>query len=161
MTRGKEDHLRYIAEHGGDAMRRGIVYMVCMALFFGMFIIQGKTAAFDPNDLQRLLATKSCPNCDLSNADLSGANLTFAYMAGANLSGANLARAYISWGNLSNADLGGANLTVAFLGNTNLAGANLSGANLTRANLAGVNLSGATWTDGSKCREGSVGECIR
>lgn len=40
-----------------------------------------------------------------------------------------------------------------------LSDAHLPGANLRGANLEGANLSGATWTDGSKCRENSIGHC--
>lgn len=103
-----------------------IVWMVYMGMFLGMFLIQGNAAAFNPVDLNKLLATKSCTHCDLSGAKLFGANL-------------------------GNANLDGANLHEA----------NLRGANLGGTNLFGANLSGATWTDGSKCKEGSVGECKR
>ena len=43
-----------------------------------------------------------------SGANLSGANLSRAYLSGANLSGANLSRAYLSGADLSGADLSGA-----------------------------------------------------
>ena len=77
--------------------------------------------------LNRLLGTKRCQQCDLSNVGLIHANL-----AGADLDRANLVNA-----NLSQANLAGANLAGA-----NLAGASLYGANLTGANLAGANLAG-------------------
>jgi len=35
----------------------------------------------------------------------------------------------------------------------------LSGANLNGAALSNAQLDGATWTDGSICKQGSVGEC--
>ncbi len=79
---------------------------------------------------QQLLATKQCPNCDLS-----GAGLVLADLTGANLQGANLTRANLSRANLTGADLRGANLA-----GTSLHGANLTGANLTGANLAGTDL---------------------
>ncbi|MCA1990481.1 MAG: pentapeptide repeat-containing protein [Coleofasciculus sp. S288] len=67
-------------------------------------------ASYEPQHVKRLLATRQCPGCDLSNADLRGSNLSYADLRGANL---------------SYADLRGANLT----------GANLRGANLTGAKM--------------------------
>ena len=66
--------------------------------------------SYESDHLKRLLETKQCPKCDLSYADLRGANLSYADLRGANL---------------SHADLRGANLTGA-----NLRGANLQGAKL-------------------------------
>jgi uncharacterized protein YjbI with pentapeptide repeats len=40
-----------------------------------------------------------------------------------------------------------------------LYGADLRMANLTGANLSYAGLIGATWTDGSICAEGSIGQC--
>ena len=71
-------------------------------------------------------------------ADLAGA-----YLAGANLAGANLAGAYLAGANLAGADLDG-----AYLAGANLAGADLDGANLAGAYLAGANLAGA-YLDGA------------
>ncbi len=79
---------------------------------------------------QKLLSTKQCSQCDLSNVGLVLANL-----AGANLSGANLTRANLSRANLTGADLSGANLSGASLNGANLSGANLSGADLTGTDL--------------------------
>jgi len=59
-------------------------------------------------------------------------------MYNANLSGANL-----SWADLFKANLPWANLSEANLSGANLFGANLSGANLFGANLSGADLSGA------------------
>ena len=68
-------------------------------------------------------ARANLSDADLSRANLSDANLSDAYLSGANLSDANLWGAYLSRANLSDA---------------NLSGANLSGANLSRANLSGA-----------------------
>ena len=81
---------------------------------------------------QKLLSTKECAQCDLSNA-----GLVLSDLAGANLSGANLSRANLSRTNLAGADLSGADLS----------GASLNGANLTGANLSGANLSGTDLRD--------------
>ena len=85
------------------------------------------------SDLNQLLNTKKCSQCDLSNAGLAQANLTGSDLIQANLAGANL----------SQANLMGANLTGANLTGTSLYGANLTGANLTGANLTGTDLRNA------------------
>ncbi|MEG4390995.1 pentapeptide repeat-containing protein [Microcoleus sp. BROC3] len=87
---------------------------------------------------QQLLATRECPNCDLSSAGLVLANLT-----GANLKGADLRLANLSRANLTGADLSGANLSGTSLFGVNLTGANLSGANLSGADLRSAYLSDA------------------
>lgn len=88
--------------------------------------------------LQRLMSTKECQGCDLSNAGLVFANLSEADLSNANLTFANLSRA-----NLNNANLVGANLTNASLVSANLGGVNLSGADLSSADLRGAYLVGA------------------
>jgi len=80
---------------------------------------------------------------NLSEADLSWASLFEAVLGGANLSKANLSEAWLSHAvlpgaNLSKADLSGAGLDQAILGGANLSKANLSEANLSEANLSGV-----------------------
>jgi uncharacterized protein YjbI with pentapeptide repeats len=80
---------------------------------------------------------------DLSGADLSWASLLQAVLGGANLSKANLSEAWLDnavlpGANLSRANLSGAGLAEAILGGGNLTHANLSGANLSGANLSGV-----------------------
>lgn len=117
--------------------------------------------AFKQNDVDKLLATSECRWCDLTGADLTGAQLAGADMSGANVSRAKLARSNLSSANLSttylrDTDLTGANLSGAFMGK-----ANLNGATLTGATLSGADLSGATWTDGSKCENKSIGDCVR
>ena len=46
--------------------------------------------AFDKEHIKKLKALGSCPSCDLSNANLDGANLEWTFLLGANLKGANL-----------------------------------------------------------------------
>jgi hypothetical protein len=89
------------------------------------------------------------PGADLSNCNLTGANLAFADLTNANLSGADLAFANLAFANLSNADLAFANLAFANLSNANLSGANLSGANLSGANLSYAFLFGAICPSGA------------
>jgi hypothetical protein len=77
---------------------------------------------------------------NLSWADLSGANLSEANLRWADLSEANLSGANLRWANLGGANLGGANLSEADLSGANISEANLSEADLSEANLSGANI---------------------
>ena len=123
----------------------------------------GAALAYDSEDLDRLQATGSCQDCDLSAADLSdrvrgpvdlrranlrgavlaGADLAGAQLSGANLSGADLSAAILDGANLTNANLEGANLERALLRDANLSRANLRGAVLTEADLYEASLQSA------------------
>ena len=94
------------------------------------------------SDLNQLLSTKKCSQCDLSNSGLVMANLT-----GADLKQANLISANLSQANLRGADLSGANLTGASLHGANLTGADLSGANLTGTDLRNAYLGNTNLKD--------------
>ena len=91
--------------------------------------------AFNQQDMDQLKATKVCPRCDLS-----GANLTQANLSGANLREANLKGATLSGANLKNADLTSANLEGAVMTSANLVGASLTGTNLKSASLENADL---------------------
>ncbi len=100
---------------------------------------------------------KSCHECNLTMADLSGAKLSLVdlsgtqlYMAnlsGADLSGANLKDALLQEALLQEANLSGADLSGAKLYMANLSGADLSGANLTEADFFEANLDGVIGAD--------------
>ena len=75
--------------------------------------------SYSEEDLQKLLNTGQCENCDLQEADLQGKDLN---------------GADIKWANLSYADLTG----------TNLKGADMTGANLTGATIDKADMVGAT-----------------
>jgi len=114
---------------------------------------------------------------DLSDANLSGANLSEADLRWANLSEANLSeadlrgadlseadlyaadfsRANLRGADLSEADLRGADLSEADLSEANLRGADLSEADLRRANLSGANLSGANLSEADLRRANITG----
>ena len=79
----------------------------------------------------------------LSDADLRGANLSYANLRGAILSDADLRGANLSDANLSDANLIYADLSYANLSDANLIYADLSYANLSYANLRGADLRGA------------------
>src|SRR5918992_1546628 len=99
-------------------------------------------------DLSNALLDNADLVADLSNADLSGANLI-----GADLSDANLFSAGLSEANLIGADLSRANLSEANLNGADLENANLSGADgITNAELEQqtVTLEGADMPSGQK-----------
>ena len=80
-------------------------FLFGLCLFF-FVAVSWEIGARDKIDYQRLMATKKCVKCDLTEAYLSGQNLSVADLSGANLSGADLNEV-----NLSAANLEGANLT--------------------------------------------------
>jgi len=76
-------------------MKGSNVRIVVCVMLIPWFVMSATADAFDQASLDRLLAEKQCPECDLrdaslSNADLSGAYLIGAVLINANLSGANL-----------------------------------------------------------------------
>jgi hypothetical protein len=87
-------------------------------------------------------------------ADLTGADLTGAYLKGADLTGAYLKGADLTGAYLKGADLKGADLTGADLTGADLTGADLTGADLTGAYLKGADLTGADLT-GAYLRAGA------
>ncbi len=103
---------------------------------------------YNEADLEQLLATGSCKDCELSGVDLSGKDLRKAQLQGSNLRGANLLNANLTMAELSGANLSRASLSLAILHQAtifeaNLKGADLSGATLTMADLSGANLKNA------------------
>jgi uncharacterized protein YjbI with pentapeptide repeats len=84
---------------------------------------------------------------NLSGVDLSRAYLTAAQLHGAKLSRANLNEADLNGADLNGADLEGANLMEADLSGANLQGANLAAADLYKASLVKANLQGANLTE--------------
>jgi uncharacterized protein YjbI with pentapeptide repeats len=93
------------------------------------------------------LSEANLSGANLSGAGLSEANLSEANFSGADLSEANLSRAYLSRANLSRANLSGADLSEANLSRAYLSRANLSRAYLSEANLSGADLSEANLSE--------------
>ena len=113
-----------------------VMVTVCIVMFVGILLLPRGAMAFNQAQLSQVKATQKCQDCDLTGADLHGAELSFANLFDANLTGANLAGAKLDR-------------------------ANLAGADLTEAQLTSAKLFKATWTDGSKCKSGSIGKCIK
>lgn len=145
-------------------MNKTRTILIAAATTLGVFLAGGVVYGYEQADLDTLHETNQCAQCDLSGADLSGMDLKGTDLDGTNLSGATLRNA-----NLSNADASGVNLSKANLNGTNLTGADLSGSDLsdadltaadtTKTNFSGVKLDNATWTDGSRCKAGSIETC--
>jgi len=97
---------------------------------------------------------------DLSYAYLRSADLSYADLRSANLSYADLSYADLSYADLRSADLSSANLRYANLSSANLRSANLSSADLSYANLSSANLSYAIYRYAQIAFTGH-GECGR
>ncbi len=129
-----------------------LVVHICLLSMVGF---SGQVGAYDEVSLKKIKALGNCPSCDLSEANLEGANLRGANLSNSNLEGANLKGAYLSNSNLKGANLEGADLWKANLFKANLKGADLKGANLYKANLRGANLTGAN-LEGANLRGASL-----
>jgi len=93
-------------------------------------------------NIKILIETRSCPQCDLSGANLSRFDLSDTNLDGANLSRSKLALANLSAANLQNADLREANFSGADLANTDMRGADLTGTIFVGAYMVGTMMDG-------------------
>ena len=145
-------HLKFLEAKMAESSRSILKSMKPQLLFV---IITSTTIALSLpvqaeslTDLNQLLSTKKCSQCDLNSsglvqADLKGADLLQADLTGANLSQANLTGANLTGANLTGASLNGANLTGANLTGANLAGTDLRNAYVGNTNLTEVDLDSA------------------
>lgn len=100
-------------------------------------------------------------NADLRGADLHGSNLQFSKLLYANLSMANLSYADLRFAQLYGAGLRNADLTNANLTSANLSYANLKGAKIGGAQLINTRFDRTIWIDGTICKPGSIGVCLK
>lgn len=122
------------------------VLSVCSSLFVVACCVAGKSFAESSvtakENLDILIKTKSCKNCDLGGLNLTRMDLSGADLEGADLSSAKLYLVNLSKANLRNAKLIGAIFGGADLGEADLRGADLRGANLDGAYLEGAKIEG-------------------
>lgn len=102
---------------------------------------------------------------DLRGASLVGAKLVNASFNDARLDNADLSRAQLINGDFNSASLTGTRLRGAEIVNGSFMDADLSGSDLANATLINAEfmaarLGRAIWTDGSRCRDDSVGGCL-
>ena len=115
-------------------MKRILTSLTVAAAMFA-----NSASAFDPDDLQKLLTTKECRECDLGDANLYGAILEGANLYHANMKGASMFGAYLQGSNLESSDLEGADLSAA----------NLESADLKFTYMNGVTFCNTIMLDGS------------
>lgn len=101
----------------------------------------------------------------LSDINLQGGflrNITLekAYLVNSNLKQSDLERSNLKGANLKRANLEKANLDQVNFTNADLRSANLYKARINGAIFTNANLENATWIDGSRCKKGSIGECL-
>lgn len=110
------------------------------------------------NELMSLIAAGKAPPKDLRCIDLSQAELTKANLRGVDLRGADLTQATLKGADLRGADLSHAKLIQADLDGARLDGADLSWADLTQADLTGASLTRANvWaTQGVQATLGGI-----
>jgi uncharacterized protein YjbI with pentapeptide repeats len=106
--------------------------------FFFLFLLTSSLHAAGPSvevleNIDTLVQTKACVNCNLAGAELNRLDLS-----GADLRGADLSNATFFLADLSQADLRG-----AILRGTQFGGADLADADLRQADLRGVKIAGA------------------
>ena len=118
--------------------------MVAVKTFLVLFlvsVISQTVLAYVAEDVQRLLETNSCEQCDLSQANLREVDLKYANLNGADLTGADLRAADLGHVNIDGSHFSGADLSHAQLDNVNLKSATFRGANLSNVDLTGADLS--------------------
>jgi uncharacterized protein YjbI with pentapeptide repeats len=112
------------------------------------FEVTGHQKPFNREEVLALLkdgCKKAILDYDLSDADLSGADLRRADLSDADLRRADLSDADLSGADLRRANLSGADLSGADLSGADLSDADLSGANLRRADLSDADLDFSCW----------------
>ncbi|MEM9772197.1 MAG: pentapeptide repeat-containing protein, partial [Cyanobacteria bacterium P01_D01_bin.73] len=102
--------------------------------------VANSAIAADPQDLETLLQTNACVQCDLRDAGLVYGNLQGADLRGADLRGANLSRANLRYADLRGANLEGAALFGADLSSAQLQSARMGGSDLREAMLYGADM---------------------
>ena len=103
-------------------------------------VLLGAPLTARADDLMLLLQSKSCPNCELADADLVHADLRNANLKAADLQRANLGQARLDGADLRGTDLRWTNLRGASLRGVDLRNSDLYGTDLRQADLTGARL---------------------
>lgn len=126
-----------------------------LALMSALFLLMMPAAAQSVSDIAAVKSGKSCPECnlfqadfsyqgirnlDLSNARLRQSSLSLSTMSGVDFSGSNLSVANLFGAHFIKSDFSDANLQDAVLVGAYFEQANFRGANLKGANLSGTDL---------------------
>jgi len=125
-------------------MRSVCVLFVCfVAVFWGAVSNgYGEESITARENLEKLIKTNSCRNCDLSKVNLNRVDLSDADLEGADLSEAKMYLTNLSRANLRDTDLRGVGFGGADLADADLRGADLRGTSLDGAYLGGTLLDG-------------------
>ncbi len=115
----------------------------------GLLMVPTLAGAFEQADLERLLQTNECGECDLAGAPLAQKNLAKAILAKANLQGADLRGAVLRMADLEGANLKDADMSGAVLEAADLFKADLEGAIIKGAIFDGAYLVGTLFDKGS------------
>jgi len=116
-----------------------------MLAAFSIILLNGSIFAYQKADLDRLIQSKVCENCDLSFVNFRRLKV-------------------VNNIEFKNANLNGSNLKGALLQSVDFSQANLRGVNLYEADIKDVNFDGADltdaiWINGHACYEDSIGNC--
>src|SRR5690606_37995305 len=138
----------------GSWWNNGTVTVSVRTLMAGLMaplLLSAPALAFDQAELDAFLAEGECFGCDLTEADLAGAQLadsylTYSDLSGADLTGADLSESYIRFAVLEGTDLTGANLEQSNMWDARMRGAIFAGANLAGGSIQGATLSNADFT---------------
>lgn len=102
----------------------------------------GAANSAQKENLEKLIVTRACPNCNLAGLNMSRLDLEGVDLHGADLSNATMQLVNLTGANLQKAILRGTHFGGADLGNADLQGADLRGATLEGAYLGGTKLDG-------------------
>jgi len=114
------------------------VTLLLLSVFFVPALSSGKVSVEVQENINTLIKTNGCAQCNLANADLNRLDLSGSDLRNADLSGATFFLA----------DLSGANLSGAILRGAQFGGTDMAQADMREADLRGANLTGA-YTVGS------------
>lgn len=125
-------------------MKKRILALACTALSFTFSIgfAHAAPSVTAKENLKNLIATKSCPGCDLSGLNFNRMDLSKSNLEGADLSLSSFFLTNLSYANLKNTTLNGAVFGGADLGDADLTGADLRGVSLDSAYLGGTKMTG-------------------